>query len=47
MSTQALNPATYQKLMEIQAKLKEEKNVGEHMKADLYSHLMEVVTRII
>ena len=47
MSTEVLNPATLAKLNEIQACLKVEKNVGVHVKADIYSHLMEVLTRIL
>ena len=47
MSTEAaLHPQTLEKLGEIQKCLKAEKNLGSHIQANVYSHLMEVLSRI-
>jgi hypothetical protein len=42
-----VDPLNLAKLEEIQACLRQEKNLGNNVQANIYSHLMEVITRIV
>lgn len=42
-----MSVANLQSLDAIRAQLRKEKDLGEHVKSDLYSHLTEVFTRIM